>query len=68
MKRILSAAAWGGWERLPGLPQGSSLVAPLGLLLDSAFESEQQRRTFVVVERSSRWLVMQDQDTVVVGG
>ena len=31
-------------------------------------EHEQQRRTFVVVERSGRWLVMQDQDTVVAGG
>ena len=31
-------------------------------------ENEQQRRTFVVVERSGRWLVMHDQNTVVVGG
>ena len=30
--------------------------------------NEQQRRTFVVVERSGRWLVMQDHNTVVVGG
>ena len=31
-------------------------------------ENTRERRTFVVVKRSGRWLVMQDQATIVVGG
>jgi hypothetical protein len=44
--------------------RASTYTTPDGVTHENTLEL----RTFVVVERSGRWLVMQDQATIVVGG